>query len=179
MSVEVQTSVPQTLSAGDTLNLSLGFSGYPATTHTLQFVLSTPGKAALSASGTADGDNFTLTLAGADTVKLTAGRWQWAAYVTSDGQRQLVETGTITITPNLAGAQGLSFAAQALENLEAAILKLTTGTNDSVSINGQTFQKRNLKEYLENRDKLREEVNREAALATGRGQSRNILTRFC
>lgn len=62
------------------------------------------GQPVIKIDATESGDDFSINVPAAATVGKVAGQWQWTAYVTKGADRFTVETGTVTLRPDLAAA---------------------------------------------------------------------------
>lgn len=181
MSVATQTGAPAKIEAGNTVRFSETLPSFPASAWSLQFVLSRSGQSPLVVNAESDGDVFTVTLTGEKTTALASGSWDWAEYATSNGERTTARTGTLYVLPNLAAAIAPSAAQQMLTALNAAILKLTSGTDRVVNFNGQQFEKKDLDSLLKSRVQLQAEVAREQAKEDnlrGKGPSGRVPIEF-
>lgn len=140
MPVPTLTCPPSRIESGNTVMFTDGFSQYPATLWTMEFVLSLDGNPTTVKATTASGTLFSVTIPS----NLKPGVYDFAEYVTeiSSGQRTTARVGTIEVLTNLAVAASKSFAKQMVDGLEVAILKLATGTNLTVNFNGQSFTKK-------------------------------------
>jgi len=175
MAVPTLSSLPSSFVAGDTVRFAVNDPAYPAALFSLQVVF---GANDLSVSAASTGDTFLVELSGEDTKKLK-GAYYVTYLFTSGGERQTVKAGKVFVEPDPAVSLEKSFARQALEAVEAAIIKLSSGTNQMVDINGQQFTKKDLNRLMDFRDKLKAEVAAESnEPGSGRG-GRLIVTRFC
>jgi FlaG/FlaF family flagellin (archaellin) len=185
MAIETLSGVPCKFRAGDTVRFSITNSDYPTDTYSASFCYSRNGTAGSPVAGTEEDGAYVFTLSAATTAALTAGTWKWMVRYTQTTSSEVVtgESGTGDARPHLAANQTASTAQTLLTALEAAITALL-GTSDpftSVSINGQSYTKANLGDYLRQRDKLKAEVIRErqaAALAAGESDGSLYQVRF-
>ena len=89
---------------GDTLDFTTTLVDYPASagwvlTYRLVPRLSgTP----ISISGTASGDDHRSSATATTTAAWTAGEYSWAGYVDKAGEHYVVDSGTVTLLPNMA-----------------------------------------------------------------------------
>lgn len=170
MAVAPIIGIPCKIEAGDAVSFLLSYTSYPASTFAGSFVLSMGTIAPVITAATASGDNFLVTLSSTATAPIVPGNYEWAFYVTQSGNRYTAQNGVISVLPNLAVAASPSTAQNMLTALNAAITALASSKNQSVSFNGQSFTKRDMKSLLEQRVLLQAEVMREqAALARQRG----------
>lgn len=180
MPIETTSGIPFEIAAGDTLNFTVGFSGYPATSYGLTFILFNAGAVVATLTGTPSGSDFNVTASDEDTANYPPGRYTYAAYVTQSGTRVLAERGQISVTPNFAIAEVPSEAQTLLTALNAALLSLSGSANSSVSFNGQSYTKQNIGDLMKMRTQLRAQVQAEQR-AKGYDKSaglKRIVTRF-
>lgn len=130
---------PTRISAGDRwLWERQDISDYPAGTWTLSYALSKSDKL-ITLTATASGSYHRIDVSAATTAAYPAGRYTWAAYVTSGSDRRQIGSGEIEVRPNLAaqtnGADSRSFARTMLYAIEAQILgRATAQQSDMVSM---------------------------------------------
>jgi hypothetical protein len=162
MAIAAVAGLPDKIEAGNTYNITESFSLYPTSAWTMQLVLSLNGKSK-SVKTTVSGTSFAFTLP----TDLAPGLYDYAEYVTetASGQRATAKQGVIEVLPNLSTSAGKSTAQTILESLETAIQKLSGGTNTTVSFNGQSFTKKDLKTLQESRTYWKSEVLREQSRA--------------
>lgn len=107
-----------------------------------------------------------------------SGMYQMFYRFTSGDEVHTRKSCVFTVKPNPSTAQEKSFAKKTLEAVEAAILKLASGTNETVNINGQQFTKKDINELWTLRTNVLADVIREDRAALGIGQGYNIQGRF-
>lgn len=166
---------PSVLEAGNTVIFTDGFSDFPVTGWTMVFVLRGPGGTSRSVNATISVDTpgyFTVALP----TDLAPGAYEWAEYVTetATNQRTTAATGTLEVIPDLATNAVLTVAQTTLAAIEAAILRLSGNDNLTVSFNGQSFTKRDIKSLTDQRTYWKAEVLREQARADGARQSPRV-----
>lgn len=117
---------------GDTLQFDVSVPSYPASggyTLTYRLVPLSGAGAALTFNATADGDDYTVSVAAATTAAWTAGDYSWSSYVTLSGARYTVGQGLLTLKPNPASmAAGTDTRTQAEIALAAAKAALAAWT---------------------------------------------------
>ena len=99
------SALPESFAAGTTVKYRKRFSDYPASAGwTLNLHLA--GASVLAKTATADGDDFVVTIAAADTdSEVAAGLYKWVERVSNvDGEVYEVASGIVTVLPNLAEA---------------------------------------------------------------------------
>jgi hypothetical protein len=140
-------------------------------------------------SAVADGvASHKLTLTPAQTATLHAGVYQVTGYVTDDDTagtvtKELVFSGAIEVAANPAAAtvgDQRSFARQMVDTLQASLLKLSSGTASSVSVQGKNYTLRSLPELRTELMRWMEIVQREedSARTNGQASQKNVLIRF-
>jgi hypothetical protein len=168
MSAAVPTSEPPFLTAGDTWTWTRSFPDYPASSGwELSYAL-TSSTAQVTITASASGDDHLISVAAATTAAYTAGDYSWQAYVTLDAERYMVDSGRVTVRPNLAAASsgydGRSAAAKALAAIESF---LATGdpTAAEVQVEGRALKHFPILDLHRLRYRLQAEVANEQAAA--------------
>lgn len=171
------SAIPASFVTGDTTTWTDVLPLYSqAAGYTVVFRFYGPELFTVTGTGTATSWAFAMPTTG----KLP-GTYGWQQVASKTGNIVTVESGVITVKPNLATAMTTTTAATMLSNLETAILSLTTGLNQSVSFNGQSFTKKDMAQLLAARTKLQAEVKAEQAAfdeLAGIAKDRFIHTRF-
>lgn len=183
MAVETVSGLPAIIESGDTVIFTEVFTDFPAASWGVTLYVSLNGTAITNWAGSGSGSTYTFTLTAAQTAALTAGRYLFSFYAleTATSQRALAKTGELNVIPNLAATQTASTAQTMLTNIETAISSLTSGVNQSVSFNGQSFTKKELGGLLRQRTSLQAEVIREKRRADalrGIRKSNNLVPTF-
>lgn len=186
MAQTVPTREPSSVVAGDTVAWRKTLSAYPAGEGwVLKYrLINAAGKIDITAS--ASGDDHAVNETAATSAAWAAGAYAWQSYVEKGAERYTVETGSITIKPNLAAQAGgfdtRSTAKKTLDLLDAALLQ--HGANawtQEYEIAGRRMKFRSVAEFMALRDKMKAEVAREVAaerLAAGLGGGRKVYVRF-
>lgn len=134
-------SIPAQFVAGDTVEFTDSYEDYPASDGwTLTYVLR--GASSLNATGTADGDEWTVTFSANQTALLQPGRYEYAAFVSLDGERYTVANGRVDVRPNLITAMAgdkVSRLEKLVAVLDEAILGRYTDDMQSFSISGRNL----------------------------------------
>jgi len=138
-------NIPRILQAGDTWSWDDSLSDYPATTWTLKYSLYRYGAAPISITASADGTDHAVSVAKATTAAVTAGNWNWTAYVEDATTRTTVGRGTVTIkadqTVALSSTDLRSHAVKMLELIESSLLASATNSHIvSLTIDGKSVQ---------------------------------------
>lgn len=179
------TSTPSEFTSGTTVTWSESLP-YASGSYTIAMAfqaLNTPvdGYEGFSINGSGSGTTWTFTITAASAPKPGIYRWQRFITRASDSAVAELDSGEIVIRPSLAATPTTSTAATLLANLETAISTLSSGTNQSVNFNGQSFTKKDMGNLLDQRTRLQAEVLREKEqLDALRGATvdRNINVRF-
>lgn len=168
MPVVTTNGIPAEIRSGDTAIFTVAApSDYPAGTWTLTFDIMLNGTAIAQTTATTSGSDYLVTIASTTTDDWAPGIYQYAAFVTSSGQRATIYSGTIRILENVAVTRTATVAESLLTKVETALSSLMSGTNQSVSFNGQTFTKKDLAQLITIRDRLKAEVLAERAQLSG------------
>lgn len=180
------TAIPTEIVSGTTVVWTETQTDYPQPDYTIAYkflALDTPvdGVETFSVSGSGSGSAWTFTITSAAAPK--PGRYLWQEIVTraSPAAVAVIASGQLTVQPNFTAAPTTSAAATMLAALETAITTLSAGTNQSVSFNGQSFTKKDMRSLLDERTRLQAEVKREQealAALSGRMNDRSIRTIF-
>jgi hypothetical protein len=178
MSVAVLTDFPASFVAGDTVLITISDSDHPSTEWTLKVLLqSATGFKSFNAAAD-DNNAFDLEITAAESAQIIPGLYA-VSYVfteTATDERHSIPTDSATsVYRNPEVAPAKSIARQTLEAMEAAFLKLARGSNLSVNFNGQSFTKRNLKEFQEAIEVQRSIVSSEVSLPAGLRSRGRIL----
>ncbi len=174
MPVPILSGPPDQVEAGNYVAFTDSFTDFPVTGWTMEFVLRGPDGASQSIAATISSSLFQVALP----TNLAPGVYEYAEYVTetATSQRTTARTGTLEVLPDLTQAAVLSTAAITLALIEAAIQRLSGSDNISVSFNGQSFTKRDLKNLTDQRTYWKAEVLREQARADGARQCPRVDT---
>lgn len=157
-----------TIRVGDTLDFTTTLADYPASAGwvlTYRLMPRTSGTA-ITIVGSASGDDHRTTATATTSATWTAGEYSWAAYVALGDERYTVDTGVVTLTPNLATAtahDNRSAARIALDAVEAVIGNRATLDQEQYSIAGRSLQRTPMADLLRLRSALRIDVAREDA----------------
>lgn len=152
MAAPIPSTPPTEAVAGDTIVWTSAYSDYPATagwilTHAFRLQ---HGSGKLDITATTSGADFLSTITAAQSALLTAGVWVRASYVTLSAQRFQLDSGTLTVSPNLAtidySIDLRSSAKLAYDNALKAWQSVTLG--QTVMLNGRTYTQHNLKDLI-------------------------------
>jgi hypothetical protein len=177
--LDVPTTEPSSVTAGDTLTWSRSLADYPASTGwVLAYALVCAGQL-ITITASASGDEHIVSVAAATSAAYVPGTYAWQATVTKTTERYTVGTGTLTILPNLAaqggGYDARTHAAKTLAALEAWIESHDMAVAD-YQIAGRAMRYISIPDLLKLRDAYKAEVARETAVVAGTGT--RLVVRF-
>jgi hypothetical protein len=180
MAVETLSEFPASFVAGDTIRVTISDSDFPSTAWGLKVLLqSSSASKPFAATAVGGGSTaFSLVIAAVDSAKIPSGFYvvSYRYTQTAGGEIQTGEDQfAITVYSNPEGATTKTIARQTLEAMEAALLKLSSGSNVSVNFNGQGFTKRNIAELQKVIELQRSIVNSEDQSRTGHRRIARIL----
>lgn len=169
MSVDVPTSEPSTLTAGDTWKWTKSVQDYPASdgwqlSYAFRGGMKLDLAWATEVTAHANGRDFTITVPATKTDKLPKGTYHWAAYATKAAERFEVDHGTLTVRPNLAVGtleDGKTHAEKTLAVLEAKLEGRLASDLENYVIAGRSVSKIPVSELVKLRQQYRAEVWRE------------------
>lgn len=165
-------NIPQSLVAGDTWSWTDSLSDYLAPTWTLVYHLRGPQDITLSASD--DGSDHAFSVVAATTADYKPGAYDWIARVNNGTTYTTVDSGKLTVEPNLASAKYdyRSFWRRVLDELEPVILGRAGTDQLSMSIAGRSLQRMSWDELLKVYDRAKLTVSSE----TGDSASRYVVS---
>ena len=142
------TAIPDTITAGDSLAVTLSLSEYPATAG---WVVSCAlaGPTVLTATATASGDTHLLALTSAQTTALTPALYQWRLRATLASVVETFDRGTIDVAADLgtaAAGELSSYAEQMLALCRVARASILSGEMKMFQIGGRQVQMHTLAE---------------------------------
>jgi hypothetical protein len=172
---------------GDTLDFTTTLVDYPASAGwvlTYRLIPRTSGTA-IGVVGIAVGDDHRTYAAATTTALWAAGEYSWVAFVDLAGERYTVDSGVVTLLPDLETAlayDGRSKAARALEDAETALasFQATGGRVKRYSIAGREMEFDNAGDILTLVSFWRIQVTQEqaaSAAAKGMADPRRIYLR--
>lgn len=163
-------NLPDKIGAGLTFNRLLTLTAYPAPEWVLTVLLR--GKQNIDLTATAEGSQHRLSASAAQTATWLAGDYWFSMRATRGDDVVEVETGSITVTPDMAtlteGHDGRTQAQIALDAINAVIGKRATLDQQRYRINNRELYRESIAELLKLRSFYRLEVKREQQKACGR-----------
>ncbi|MEW6314642.1 MAG: hypothetical protein AB1513_11485 [Pseudomonadota bacterium] len=181
---QIPTSVPASVTAGDTLTWRIALADYLASAGwTLKYRLINAGNK-YDITAAADGDDHLVTVAASASASYAPGAYSWQGYVEKGAERFTVGAGSITVKPNLAaqaaGYDTRSHAKKTLAAIEAWIESRDPGVAD-YQIAGRSMRYIPKAELLAMRSKYQHEVRAEEAaerINNGLAAGNRLLVRF-
>jgi len=166
MTVEIPTSEPARIRAGDTVAWTKSLSDFPADSWILHYRLINQSHK-IDITATASDSDHLVSIAASISAAYIAGDYNWTSWVTSGAERYTLEAGRMAVLPDLAvvtapGFDSRSTAKKTLDLLDSALL--TYGANawtQEYSIAGRTMRFRSAGEFMSLRSKLKLEVLQE------------------
>lgn len=184
MAQTVPTSVPASVTAGDTIAWQRTLSDYPASAGwVLKYrLINAAGKIDITAS--AYGDDHLVGVTAATSTAYAAGDYDWQEFVEKASERYTTATGRITVAPNLAAAASTydnrSTARKALDAVNAWLESRDLAVAE-YEIAGRRMKYIPISELLGMRSKLQAEVGREtraSRIARGEPAGSKLMVRF-
>lgn len=158
------TAIPDTLTAGDSLSVTLSLSEYPASAG---WVVSCAlaGPTVLTATATASGDNHLLALTSVQTTWLTPALYQWRLRATLGLVVETFDRGTLLVAPDLGAAAAgdlSSYPERMLAICRTARESILAGEMKMFMIGGRQVQMHSLADVQREEAHWRRELAREA-----------------
>ena len=178
------TQEPSNFTAGDTVKFSKSLPAYPASAGwSLSYVaINSTGK--FTATGTAAGDAFDVTISSTTTAAINAGDYLFETYVSKASERFRVASGTVKVQPNITAAatyDGRSHARKTLDAIEAVIEGRASTDQEEYTIGNRSLKRTAIADLIVLADKYRAMVKSEEnaeAIRLGRGGKNRILVRL-
>jgi hypothetical protein len=171
--------LPRSFVAGDSFNFEYNDVSHPASQGwAAQFVIMTTAPTLIA--GVADGDAFDFSMDSATSALIVPGEYGQALVFTKAGKRETVSLLSVIVLPNPVVASAPSWAMMALTECETAIRNWAKGSNAQVSINGETYTKKDIDKLLTLRNYLATVVASELKLQgkPTRSGFKTIVTEF-
>lgn len=132
MAIEIPTTEPARVRAGDTITWRKSLGEYPATAGWTLYYRLINAAAKFDITSSADGADHLVSVPITTSDDWTAGDYTLVAWVSNGTERVTLDPGRITVLPNLAAitAAGYDARTQAkkmLDAIDAALLSLSTG----------------------------------------------------
>jgi hypothetical protein len=166
-SANYPTTEPTELVAGDMWRWKRSDlnTDYPNSAYTLKYALRLQGAGTteIEIAASASGLEYIIEVGSSTTAPYIVGRYTYQTYITrnSDSERITIGSGEIQLLANRdqSTTNPITNLRQRLENLETAILNLTTKTASAYSIAGRSFSYVDLPELQRMRDQTAGEIN--------------------
>ena len=173
--------IPEKITAGVTLDLTVPVLAYPAPDWSLDLILRGP--AGIDLPSIDDGASHRFSVSAATTADWVPGRYWWSLRAVMGAEVVLIDEGQLTIVADLAQVDGAfdnrSHAEKVLAAVEAVIEGRATLDQESYTIAGRSLSRTPIAELQRLRLFYRGEVQRERAAARGQGLiGRQVKVRF-
>ena len=169
MKATVTGIFPASTSAGLTFNRPATLTAHPAPDWQLEAVLR--GAGAMEITAEADGTGHRFLVPATETAAWEPGDYWYSIRASMDGVVVEVETGQITIKPDLAGLDaghdGRGHVQRVLDAIEAVLEKRATIDQEKYSINNRELRRTPIPDLLILRDRYRSELRRMKAARKG------------
>ncbi len=154
------THFPETIRAGDTLQITLGLDDYSAEDWDCTIVLANSTNV-YTLTSSADNASFYFTISATSTGNYVAGDYNYVVRVSNiDNEEFTADSGIVTIKSKYSvAADQRSFNKKMLDYLEALLLRMSVNPDQQYSLAGRSITKKNLKEVQSMRDDYKARVN--------------------
>ena len=178
---DTPTSVPSSITAGNSFSWLTSLSDYPASSGWSLIVVLINATSKITLTSEASTDDHLVSVSAATSAEYTAGKYKYTILVTDETYRYTVESGDIEVLPDPSTQttfDGRTIAETCLENIEAVLEGKATQDNMSYSIGGRSLSKYSWDELITARNYFQTEVNSAKRKASGKTQSNLIKMRF-
>lgn len=178
--LEIPTTEPARITAGDTIRWRKVLPGYDASDWQLEYIFASAAAAhTVQAAVADDGDGFDIRIPAADTALWPAGAYTWRARVRQGDDVYTVAEGLCTVAPALTqGVDARSPARRALDQVKEYLANPQSIACQSYTIKGRSLTQYSLPELWQHHDRLVQQVAREEAQRTGKGLGGRIYVGF-
>ena len=182
MPQHIIVELPRRITVGDTITWDETLNDFPASASWVVTYNFTSKDARFVSAHAAVADDHRITIA---TDELEDGHYDWAKKVTDGSETFTLERGILDVDPDLSadttGVDRRSYAAIALESIEAMLKGKATKDQTSYSLNGRALSRYSIDELTLWRAQLRSEVRDERQKArrkSGGKPHTNVKSRF-
>ncbi|MDR5887553.1 hypothetical protein [Vreelandella janggokensis] len=173
--------IPDSFTAGTTLAITVALTAYPPPEWAGTLIIR--GAQSIDLESQPDEKLHAFSASAETTGAWTAGAYWYSLRVNNGEEVHEIETGTLTVAPDLAdlqeGYDGRGHAEKVLEAIEAVIEGRASKDQDSYRINNRELRRTPISQLLKLRDVYRQEVRRARAARRGRDTlGRQVLARF-
>ena len=184
--MDISLFEPRSFTAGDTVIWKRNLSDYPASAAwVLSYTFNGPDK--YTATATASGDDFLITLTAAVTAVYLPGYYAWQGYVTKGTERYTIGTGSFAVVKNLTALpsgvayEARSHARKTYEAIQAVMENRATVDQQEYQIAGRMLKRFPIGDLIALFDKysaLVKSEDRAAAIANGTAKPNQLFVRF-
>jgi len=186
MAQTVPESVPDTVTAGDTISWKISLSDYSAADGWVLKYRLINNSAKIDITSAASGADHLVSVAAAASAAYAAGQYSYQGYVEKGSERYTVGNGSITIKPNLAAVtttyDNRTPARKCLDELNTAFAAYgNKAWMQEYQINNRRMKFNSPGDFLAFRSKVQAEVNAEEAaerIARGESAGNKLYVRF-
>jgi hypothetical protein len=185
--MEIPTSEPSVVTAGDTLTWRITLDDYPASAGWVLAYRLLNAAGNINITAAASGADHLVSIPAATSANWAAGDYRFTAWVTKSAERYTIKSGNLTVRPNVAALTTLddrSPERRALEALQAAYITYLSNDQGHVAeyeIAGRKMKFRSAAEIWMQIERLKIEVSKQDTadrLAAGLPTRRRLLVRF-
>ena len=178
--MDIPTKEPTTIRAGDTIKWDSYLDDYPSDEWVLVYRIINKDKS-LDVSTSSNSDkSYRATIASTESGSLTKGLYSLIGQVSKDGEKYTVITKTIEVLPNLLNSDPLEIrttAQKLIEILDEALVKHgPSAYSQGYSIAGRTMQFKSHSEFMQFRNQIKAEADRDTRKQQGKRLKTRILT---
>ena len=174
------THLPTSITAGTTFDRTVILTAYPAPDWAVLAYLRGP--QSIDLESVADGSNHRFTVPALETAGWAAGEYWYSLRATNGVDVVEVESGQITIKPDLAaleaGHDGRAHVQKVIDAIEAVLEKRATLDQQRYTINNRELWRTPIPELLMLRDRYRAELRRMKAASKGALFDQHVRVRF-
>jgi hypothetical protein len=183
MTQTVQTKVPDSVTAGDTVQWKISLADYSAGDGWVLKYKFVNAAGSFEVVSTASGDEHLVNVPTATSAGWSAGKYSYQAYVDGvNSQRFTVETGSLTVKPDIAGYDNRTAARKLLDVLDGFLADYgSKAYQQEYEFNGRRQRWTSPGDFLAFRSKIQAEVAREEAKErANKGESprKKVYVRF-
>lgn len=181
------TSVPNTITVGESFSFTKTFDDYPPDSFTLTYYFRGQSGSGFDKIAVADGTSFVVNVLPIDTAKISSGNYTFQAFISSAEVNVLVDQGELAVKPNLAKLPATSTHDNrstvkiTLDNIDAVIQKKATSDQLKYQIGTRSLERYSFTELLAVRKeyaRLYAAEERAKAVANGEGVFKIHKVRF-
>lgn len=155
------TRIPDTITAGDSVAVTLTLADYAAPTWSASLAIAGASVLTEDSTDADDGTSHDFDLSGTETAALASGAYSWRVRVTDGTTTTTAQTGSLVVLPDLASlAEGdaVGYAEKMLPIVEAALMGIVEGEAKMMMIAGRQLMSLSTAELMKLRAQFRAEM---------------------